>query len=69
MKKTLHLMNIGTEIELAQLDQVKGGALFDPSPIVLWKNAAQQVYNAGKTVVHDVVSIGKSVWHTITSWF
>jgi hypothetical protein len=81
MKKAVKLANIGTELELADLELVQGGQIIadprlDPFRNVDWNKVAHDVYTVGKAVVEGAVVVGKevyhagqSVWHTITSWF
>ena len=81
MKKAAKLANIGTELELADLDLVQGGQIYpdprvDPLRNVDWNKVAHDVYTAGKIIVQGAVVVGKeiynagqSVWHSISSWF
>lgn len=81
MKKAVKLANIGSELELADLERVQGGQIiadprFDPLHNVDWNKVARDAYALGKTVVGGAVAVGKelyhagqSVWHSITSWF
>lgn len=79
MKKAVKLANIGTELDLAELERVQGGQLYG-DPIwysnVDWNKVARDTYAVGKAVVQGAVVVGKeiyhagqSVWHSITSWF
>jgi hypothetical protein len=81
MRKAVKLANIGTELEVVELELVHGGQQrpdprLDPLRNVDWNKVAHEVYEVGKVVVEGAVVVGKeiyhagqSVWHSITSWF